>query len=380
MPTDTLAPWWTEFRNQMPVARNWAYLDHAAVAPLSEPARAAMCQWAEDITTEGDVCWRRWSRRVQEVRILGAKLVGAAEAELALVRNTTEGITLVAECFPWQAGDNVVTFAGEFPSNLYPWMNLARRGVEIRRVPTELGRVNLDDVAAACDRRTRIVAVSWVGYATGWRNDLDRLAEIAHASGALLFVDAIQGLGVFPLDVRTTRLDFFAADGHKWLLGPEGAGLLFIRTEHLERLAPLGVGWNSVVHAGQYDNSELILRTDAARYEGGSYNVAGLVALGASLKLLASFGAEPISQRVLTITDLACERLREIGAVVVSHRDLAHASSIVAFELPGKDAHELLRRCHDQKVTVRVRAGRLRISPHAYNNEEDIERLVAALR
>ena len=159
---------------------------------------------------------------MEDVRRLGAQLVGADPTEIALVRNTTEGITLVAEGYRWRPGDNVVTLDNEFPSNLYPWMNLAERGVETRRVVTDNGRVDLDRIRDACDARTRIVSVSWVGYASGWRSNLDDLAEVAHRRGALLFVDAIQGLGVFPLDVSQTPLDFLAADGHKWLLGPEG--------------------------------------------------------------------------------------------------------------------------------------------------------------
>ena len=147
-------------------------------------------------------------------------------------------------------------------------------------MPTDGGRLDLDRLAAACDDRTRIVSVSWVAYASGWRHDLDRLAELVHRRGALLFLDAIQGLGVFPLDVRKTPVDFLAADGHKWLLGPEGAGIFFIRREHLDRLRPVGVGWNSVRGAHDFSRIELLFKDTAARYEGGSQNVAGLSALG----------------------------------------------------------------------------------------------------
>ena len=195
------------------------------------------------------------------------------------MRNTTEGINLVAEGFPWRDGDNMVTLADEFPSNQYPWMNLSSRGVECRRVPTIDGRVDLAAIERACDARTRIVAISWVNFAHGWRNDLDALAELAHRRGAHLFVDAIQALGVFPLDVRRTPIDFLAADGHKWLLGPEGAGLFDVRREHLEKLRPLGLGWNSVSQGRDYNRIELTVKDTAARYEGGSYNMAGLLGL-----------------------------------------------------------------------------------------------------
>lgn len=185
---------WAEFRRQMPVTQRWAYFDHAAVAPLPAAARDALIRYAQQAADEGDTAWPAWNRRVEEVHGLAARLIGADPDEIALVRNTTEGINLVAEGFAWQAGDNVVTLDNEFPSNQYPWMNLASRSVETRRVATDGGRVDLDQLAEACDRRTRIVSVSWVGYASGWRTDPAVLAEMVHAHGALLFVDAIQGL------------------------------------------------------------------------------------------------------------------------------------------------------------------------------------------
>ena len=211
---------WTEFRRQMPVTGKWAYLDHAAVSPLPGPARAALAAWAEDAALNGDTSWAAWAGRAEEVRGAAARLIGAQPEEIALARNTTGGITQVAEGFPWQPGDNVVTLADEFPSNQYPWINLADRGVETRRVPINEGVVDLDRLAAACDRRTRILAVSWVSYWSGWRSDVDRLAQIAHGCGALLCLDAIQGLGVFPLDVRRTPVDFLAADGHSGCWDP----------------------------------------------------------------------------------------------------------------------------------------------------------------
>lgn len=371
---------WDDFRRQMPITRRWAYFDHAAVSPIPQPARTALVDWAEQASTEGDTRSAAWSRRLEEVRQLAARMIGAKPDEIALVRNTTEGINLVAEGFPWQAGDNVVTLADEFPSNQYPWMQLVDRGVETRRVPTEDGRVDLDRLAAACDQRTRIVTVSWVSYSSGWRNDVDRLAQVAHGCGALLFLDAIQGLGAFPLDVRCTPVDFLAADGHKWMLGPEGAGIFFARREHLGLLRPIGIGWNSVVHAHDFSRIELILKDSAARYEGGSPNTAGMIALGASLRLLAQFGPDALAMRILEITDLACERLAEIGAVVRSDRRPEHKSGIVLFELPEADPQAIRQHCLEQGVVLSCRAGRLRISPHAYNNPADVDRLIGALR
>ncbi len=367
-------------RGKMPVTAQWAYFDHAAVAPLSGPAQAAINAWAADLASNGDADWKRWSDRVAEVRRLAARLLNAEPDEIALVRNTTEGINFVAEGFPWQPGDNVVVPEDEFPSNLFPWMHLRDRGVETRLVPNPDGKLDLDRLADLCDERTRIVAASWVGYASGWRNSLTDLAEIAHQRGALLFVDAIQGLGVFPLDVAKTKIDFLSADGHKWLLGPEGAGIFYLRREMLDVLRPLGVGWNSVIHSGDYTRRELNLRPTAARYEGGTWNMPGIMGLGASLELLLSFGVDSISQRVLEVTDLLCDRLAGQGGIVHSHREDEHKSGIVSFEMPGQDTFAVRRRCLEQGAVLSCRAGRLRASPHAYCDERDLVRLLAAVR
>jgi selenocysteine lyase/cysteine desulfurase len=370
---------WSEFRAQMPIAPRWAYFDHAAVAPLSAPAAVALQAWLREATEQGDTVWPQWARRVEEVRSTAAELIQADTGEIALVRNTTEGVNLVAEGLAWKSGDNMVTLDDEFPSNQYPWLNQQHRGVEVRRLPTDRGRISPEALDAACDARTRVVAISWVGYATGFRHDVNQLAEIAHRHGALLFLDAIQGLGVFPLDVSTTPVDFLAADGHKWLLGPEGAGVLYIRRKNLDLLRPLGVGWNSVAHSHDFGTIECNWKPSAERYEGGTQNMAGFLALAASLKLLMSLGTEQLAGRILEITDLACGRLSDIGAQIVSHRDGPHRSGIVAFEIPGHDPSRIRSKLLDAGVVVSCRGGRLRIAPHGYNDSDDVERLVTAI-
>jgi selenocysteine lyase/cysteine desulfurase len=373
-------PVFSDFRRQMPVAEHWAYFDHAAVAPVSGPAAAAIRNWLEDATHNGDAHYPDWLAQLDRLRRTAAGAIGAGVDEVALVPNTTTGINLVAEGFPWQPGDNVVTRADEFPSNQYPWLNLADRGVEVRRLEVEPdGRLDLERLDAACDARTRLVTLSWVAFSNGWRNDLDAAADIAHRRGALLLVDAIQGLGVFPIDVGQTPIDFLAADGHKWMLGPEGAGLFYIRRDHLDRIRPVGVGWNSVVDAMDFSRIELRVKPSADRYEGGSPNMGGMLGLDASLTLLAGIGFERIAARVLEITNLACERLRSVGAEIISNRSPEHASGIVVFRLPGRDPAETRARCLEAGIVLSCRGAGLRISPHAYNNGEDVDRLIAAI-
>lgn len=367
-------------RAEMPVTEKWAYFDHAAVAPISGPAQRAMQAWVEQAAAEGDTVWLDWARQVKATRAAAAELINADVDEIALVPHTTAGINLVAEGVDWQAGDNVVTLDDEFPSNLYPWMHLERLGVETRVVPTTLGHVDLDQLANYCDERTRVVTVSWVGYANGCRRDVDAIGEIAHRHGALFFLDAIQGLGVFPLDVKQSPVDCLAADGHKWMLSPEGAGIAYISREWLEKLTPTGVGWNSVVHSGDYSRIELELKPSAARYEGGSHNMVGFIALGASLQLLLDLGTEQVAATILDTTDRLAEQLSNLGAVLCSPRSAEASSGILSVELPGSDPMAVRRALLDQGVAVACRAGRLRVSAHAYNDEADCARLIDALR
>ena len=368
------------FREQMPISRKWAYFDHAAVAPITEPAAAAMRLQVEQALEEGDTAWPAWARGLRETREAAAELIHAEPDEIALVPNTTAGINLVAEGLDWRAGDNVVTLADEYPSNLYPWMHLADRGVETRMVPTDNGRVDYDELADHCDDRTRLITVSWVAFSNGCRRDLKTIGEIAARREALLFVDAIQGLGAFPLDVRETPVDFLAADGHKWMLGPEGAGMAYIRKDRLPLLRAVGVGAHSVVHDQDYTHIELRLKETADRYEGGSSNVPGMLGFGASVRLLQRLGVANIAAAILELTDYLCERLAALGLRVISPRSGEERSGIVSFELPGADVLAVRRHCLRQGVALACRAGRIRISPHGYNNHEDVERLIEALR
>jgi selenocysteine lyase/cysteine desulfurase len=368
------------FRREMPVARNWAYFDHAAVAPITSPAAEAMRIQVQQALEEGDTAWPEWARKLRETRQAAASLIQAEPDEIALIPNTTAGINLVAEGLDWRAGDNVVTLADEYPSNLYPWMHLADRGVETRRVPTADGRVDYDELAARCDDRTRLITVSWVAFSNGCRRDLKTIGDIAARRGALFFVDAIQGLGAFPLDVRETPIDFLAADGHKWMLGPEGAGLAYIRRDRLRLLRAVGIGAHSVVHDQDYTRIELRLKETAARYEGGSVNVPGMLGYGASLRMLQDIGVSNIAAAVLDITNHLCQRLMELGLRVISPRRGDERSGIVSFEYPGADLVAVRRHCHLQGVALACRAGRIRASAHGYNNHDDVDRLIAALR
>jgi cysteine desulfurase / selenocysteine lyase len=365
--------------SEFPVSRRWAYFDHAAVAPLPRRSGDVLRAWASEQESDGVVGWSGREARLEEIRGQAAILLNAHRDEIAFVNSTTHGIGLIAEGFPWRPGDNVVTAADEYPSNIYPWMNLESRGVSLRQVESREGRIWIDDLAAAIDDRTRVLAISHVEFATGFRNDLDALAELCVARGVALFVDAIQGLGPLTIDVRKTPLDFLAADGHKWLLGPEGAGILYVRRDWLERLRATGVGWHSVV--GSYNSSEnrFVFKPSAARFEGGSFNMPGLLAFGASLGLFLELGPEAVSKRILDRADAVREAALAAGWGLYGSRRPADQSAIVVIEKPGMGPDRAAAELRRRGVVAACRRGRLRFSPHLYNNSDDMERLRAGL-
>jgi len=379
------------FRELMPVSDRYAYFDHAAVGPIPRPAAEAIRRWTDQSLLQGDVCWPEWSGAAGRLRNSTARLLSCQPNEIALIPNTTFGINMIAQGYRWGAPrtESVVVLSNEFSSNLLPWLALEKRGVEIRRVYVdENGVVSLDAIRNAIDASTRLVAVSWVGYFSGYRVDLAKLCELVHASGAQLFVDAIQGLGVFTLNTQEIPIDYLAADGHKWMLGPEGAGLLFIRQKNLERLEPLMQGWGSLQMAGNFRTDNMLLKDDASRYEGGSANHVGQIGFGESLDLLLNLGCNlannPISAAVLDNALSIQEGLKSIGANVFRSQSNmgvdSELSGILTFEVPGVDPNAIRSRLLGEEIVVSVRHGRVRVATHAYNNAEDIQRLVETIR
>jgi selenocysteine lyase/cysteine desulfurase len=372
---------WTAFRAHFPVTAHWAFFDHAAVCPIPDVAVAALTEYGRRIAENGLADVRFWADRVSQVRELARRLVNAPSADdIAFIPNTTAGIGLVAEGFPWQPGDNVVLASEEYPSNQYPWLNLAPRGVEVRSVSSRHNRVEIDDVRAAMTDRTRVLAMSFVQFGSGFRADLDALGELCQGRSVFFFVDAIQGLGAFPLDVQKTPIDALAADGHTWLLGPEGAGIAYFRRESIDRLRPIGVGAHSVVNPFDYSTIDYRPRPHAGRYEGGALNLPGITALGASLDLLLTAGIESVACRVLELTDYLCEKAPAVGLEVFSSRSGSVRSGIVSLARPGTDPKAILKACRAAGVIVNVRAGRVRVSPHAYNTEAEIDRFLDLVR
>lgn len=371
-------------RDQFPVTERWTYLNHAGVTPLPTAAVEALEGYADRVAAGGSRAGSGHAERAEQVRAAAARLMGVPVHDVAFVKNTTEGLGFVANGLAWAPGDRVVVPELEFPSTIYPWLALRALGVVVDTVPTRgPGRrlpVEAFATAIAAGPPPKVVATSWVQYGRGWCTDLAALARVCHDAGALLCADVIQGLGVVPAELEAWGVDFAMADAHKWLLGPEGIGLLYVRDRCLDLLRPLEPGWNSVVHREQWDNLDLVWDRGARRLEGGSHNMAGIHALGASLDLLAGAGVESVWTHVDALCERACAGLDDVaGATVLSDRSAGGRSGIVSFTLDGHDpvvANELLL---TEGIVCSPRGGGVRVSPHGYNTEEDIDRLVAAV-
>jgi len=370
-----------ELRALFPITERLVYLNHAAVSPLPTPTIKATEGQLHDVFENGSMHFRQWLSVKEEARRLLASLLGARPEQIAFMRNTSDSLSTVANGLRWKPGDNIVTFRHEFPSNIYPWLRLRdTHGVEVRMCGERNGRVDQEEMCNLIDNRTRLVAISQVQFASGFRANIARLAEAARQKDALLVVDVIQGLGVVPTDVEQEGIDVAAGAGHKWLLTPEGVGYLYLSDRARERIEPTLVGWVSVQSPEDYDNFDQPWNRSTLAWETGTGPNALIHGLKASLELLASVGTKGISNYLEELTDYLCERLEGLAYDLVSSRTPEDKSQIVCIKhRNGLSSMELYRRLAEQNIITAPRGDRLRIAPHFYNNHEDIDRLLSAL-
>jgi selenocysteine lyase/cysteine desulfurase len=371
---------WDRTRSFFPVTRELAYLNHAGVAPISTRVEDALLRYAVEATRYGASRYSVYDREVERVRGRAAQLLGAQREEIAFVKNTTEGLGIVATGIDWRRGDRILTCDLEYPSNVYPWWQLRGRGVETELLRGSAGRLPLPVIADALRQpRVRLLSLSSVEFGSGARNDLAAIGALCREHGVIFCVDAIQSLGCFPIDVETCGIDFLSADGHKWLLSVEGCGVFFCAKRSLELLTPRVVGWRSVSDNQDFDSYHTELQPNAGRFEEGTPNTPGIYALGAAIDLLLEIGVDAIGRRVLELGEGLVHGLAERGAEILSPRGEGDASGIVSFRLPGEEPAHSVRRLLALGVVTAARRGGVRVSPHFYNDTDDLDRLLHAL-
>ena len=365
---------WEDLRRFFPVTQKYIYLNHAGVSPLSTQVQSSMEAFLKEATENGYTNPEMWAETIESCRQSAARLINANPDEIAFVKNTTQGIILTANGINWQVGDNVVTTNVEFPSNIYPWWNLERHGVETRLVQEMNKRILVEDIIAKIDSRTRVVTISHVEFASGYRNDITTIGEICRDKGILFFVDAIQALGAFEVDVKKQHIDFLSADGHKWLLGPEGAAIYYCAKNKLNQLTNTNIGWASVVDDLSFSEYNLTQKPSARRFEEGSYNTVGIFGLNAAITLLLEIGIPNIERRILDLTQCLIKNLYDQGYEILSPvENELERSGIVIFRSRKFSSDMLFELFYQSGVSCAKRGGGIRLSPHFYNSEAEID-------
>ena len=359
------------YRREFPVTRNYIYLDHAGVAPISLRVKTAIKKFLAESAEGGSFHYPVWAERIVEIRRACAQLVNAGPDEIAFVKSTSHGLSIVAQGLDWKPGDNVLIYEKEFPSNIYPWLNLRSKGVEVRTIPSRDGRILFEDITRLISSRTRLLAISSVQFSNGFRIDLEKVGSLCRDKQVLLCVDAIQSLGMVPMDVKAFHIDFLSADAHKWLLGPEGIGIFYCSNGLAGRLSPPLIGWKSVRNELAFDRPDFLLKTNCLRFEEGSMNLLGIFGLGAALDLLFEVGIEQIEQRVLDLGDLILQEAEKRGyrALTPVARHERGGNITVSGDFDPARVRDALR---EKRIMVNARGGGIRVSPHFYNIEEEI--------
>ena len=360
---------------EFPLSSDVLYLNHAAVSPWPRRTSDAVAVFARENTRFGSQHYPAWLQVEERLRRRLAQLIGSRESsDIALAKNTSEALSIIAYGLELGDGDEVIGIEQEFPSNRVIWESLSDRGVAYRCLDLEQSTDPEADLLAMCGPSTRLVAVSWVQYGKGLRLDLERLWQGCRERGVLLCIDGIQGLGALPFDLARTPVDFLVADGHKWMLGPEGIALLYVRAELRERLTLFQYGWHMLEHASDFERRDWEPAKHARRFECGSPNMLGVHALEASLSLLAETGMEQVAAAISERMDRLIDGIDKAGFELLSPREPARRAGIVTLRVPGVDSAALHGRLMEGGLMCAQRGGGIRLSPHFYTTEETIER------
>ncbi|CAN5223790.1 aminotransferase class V-fold PLP-dependent enzyme [soil metagenome] len=370
-----------DIRPLFPAANFYTYLNSAAVSPMPLTAIDAITHQLNDVAAHGAAHFQEWVDTKNRARALVAEMLGVRADQIAFLRNTSDGIATIAAGLTWNAGDNIVSFEHEFPSNFYPWRRIRDEfGVDLRLAPERDGSIDLDEFIGMIDARTKVVALSAVQYASGFRADLERVGRAARDVDALFCVDIIQAFGAQPLDLPAQYVDAASGASHKWLCAPEGCGILYLSERARERVNPTLIGWISVETPWNFDDREQPLKPTALAWESGTGCSSLFYGLEQSLKLLHETGIENISRYLADLTDGLCDALADRNYEMVSSRRPGESSAIVCIKhRGGMTANEVAAKLESEKVVISPRGDRIRIAPHFYNNPGDIERLLDAL-
>lgn len=355
-------------------------MNHAAISPLSLPVVEAINSYIK-VRSETEIeNFPDFIKLAAETKILLSEMINSPSADrIAFVENTSNGLNILAQGLQWKQGDRIILNDIEFPSNVYPFLNLKSYGVEIDYVKSKEGIVTVEDIEEAITPNTKLISVSFVQFLSGYRIDLERLGNLCRSKGIIFCVDSIQGLGALQLDVQKYKIDFLSNGGHKWLMGLEGLGFIYLTEEIQEQLNPKYVGWTSVIDAWNLLDYNLTLRKSADCFQNGTLSSPGIVALNASQKFRLSLGYNEIEETVLNNSEYFISSLNEAGIKpILKNVNKENLSGIVSFK--SEKANEIFEALEKENITAAVRAGVVRLSPHFYNTQDEIDNVVSILK
>ena len=367
--------------NLFPVLERLLHLNHAAVGPWPQVTTDSVKAFAEENAQFGSLNYPRWMETEKHLRGNLANLINAASIdEIALVKNTSEGLSFVAYGLHWNHGDNVVGIEQEFPSNRFVWDSLSNKGVEFRKLDLEQVEDPEQALMNLCNKHTRLIAISAVQYASGLRMDLKRIGQFCRDNNILFCVDAIQQIGALEFDVQAIKADFVIADGHKWMLAAEGLGLFFVRKEVMPQLQVLQYGWHMAEELGDYTRQGFDIAHTARRFECGSPNMLGIHAMHASIGLLLNTGMHNVEQKVLDNTRYLMQNLKSIkGVRIITDESEDRVSGIVTFDCDSIAADVLYREMMQKKILCASRGGGVRLSPHYYTPRNQLDQALGII-
>ncbi len=368
-----------EIRDHFPITRNHIYFNHASNSPMPIDVAEAMNEFNEDIICHGNLHERRWIRQVEKTREMYARMINARPEEIAFIKSTSQAISIICKGMKFRKGEKILTADVEFPANIFPWMAMAPKGVEIKFVGAKDGRIDPKDIEKSIDARTKIIALSLVEYGSGFRNYVEEVGELCRKKGIFFYLDGIQGVGAIPIDVQKFNVDFMSVATSKWLFGPQGVAILYVRKDIVDEIGYEEVCWRSVIEEESRKGFKMEKGTGARKFEGDNANFSGIIGFGAVLKFRDKIGNDTIYRMLSRNVDLIFEELKRRGYLIFGPVNRVERAGIISITHPEFSCEEILNRLLNENIIVSIRNNHLRISPHFYQTEEEIESLFEVL-